>query len=229
MPSVLRYPHPPGLPKKSGTSLSVVPSSPKSLPRPVVVDAYKAATPSHTTLQHQPHTLDNHLKITSSKVRTITTPSAYHRLERAQGANVVAVLRPQSKHRTRAILGLTRPNQTTNLTDTIQSYSHRSLTTVHKTVLNIITRCFASRLHLHGTFSRHHLIVDAHDLHLHLHLHHIHHILLLTHLAAFVWTVISCYSNHWSRDWPQRRLQRLFPSHQLPSFYTPLSHHNTTP
>jgi hypothetical protein len=79
---------------------------------------------------------------------------------------------------------------------------------------------------LHGTFSRHHLIVNAHDLHLHLH--HIHHILLLTHLAAFIWTVISCYSNHWSRDWPQRRLQRLFPSHQLPSFYTPLPHHNTT-
>jgi hypothetical protein len=122
-----------------------------SLPRPVVVvvvAAYKSATPSHTTLQHQPHPLDNHLNITSSKVRTITTRSAYHRLERAQGANIVAVLRPQSKHRTRAILGLTRPNQTTNLTDTIQSHSHHSLTTVHKTVLNIITRCFASRLHL---------------------------------------------------------------------------------
>jgi hypothetical protein len=226
MPSVLRYPHPTGLPKKSGTSLSVVPSSPKSLPRPVVVDAYKAATPSHTTLQHQPHTLDNHLKITSSKVRTITTPP--HITD--SSARKVQTLSPcfgRSRNIARAPFSASldpiRP-------PTLLTRYNRTVITPSPQFTRLSSTSSLAALPagstLHGTFSRHHLIVNAHDLHLHLH--HIHHILLLTHLAAFIWTVISCYSNHWSRDWPQRRLQRLFPSHQLPSFYTPLPHHNTT-
>jgi hypothetical protein len=108
MPSVLRAPRTPRVPQRPGSSFFKLSRS--CLPRRRRCQdllLFNLRPPSHTELQHQPHTHANLPPPPSQVTRyALTTPSAYHRLERACAANIVSVLRPQSKHRTRTILEL---------------------------------------------------------------------------------------------------------------------------
>ena len=230
MPSVLRSPHPPGLPAEVEwyeLQVLVVPSSPTSLPRRVVMTAYKfstsfphrAPTPTtHTLRPPEHHELQDthyHNLLRISQTRARVRCKHCHRASAAVETPHARHSRPHSSH--------SRP-ATRSIRPSTLLIRYNSTSILHSSQFTRLTptsslAALAAGSTFHGTHSRHHLIVDAH---------HFHHILIFIRVAAFIWTVISCYSNHQSRDRLRRRLQRLFPSLQLPSFYTPLPHHNTT-